>query len=162
MANHLSKLALLRVSTAVAISVSLPACQTAQPLPPPEPIAAAAPAVEPVQPPPPRLYRATGTASWYGTFHHGRKTASGERFDKEAMTAAHRTLPLDTRVVVTNLENGRSVEVTVNDRGPYAKGRLIDLSEAAARRLDFRADGVTRVRVEELPTTGQVAGSSAR
>jgi rare lipoprotein A len=80
-----------------------------------------------------------GEASFYGPGFHGRRTASGERFDRRRLTAAHPRLPLGSRAVVTNLENGRRVEVEVNDRGPYAKGRVIDLSEAAARRI-----GITR------------------
>lgn len=91
-----------------------------------------------------------GKASWYGSRHHGRKTASGEIFDANDMTAAHRTLPLGSRVAVTNMENGKTVEVTVNDRGPYGKGRVIDLSRAAAEALDIKHDGVATVRVEPL------------
>jgi len=89
----------------------------------------------------------TGKASWYGEPHHGQKTASGESFDMGQFTAAHRTLPLGTRLLVTNLRNGRSVEVRVNDRGPVAAGRIIDLSYAAAQELDALSDGVFPVRV---------------
>lgn len=93
----------------------------------------------------------TGRASWYGGKHHGRKTASGERFDKEQLTAAHRTLPFGTRVRVTNLDNGRTVVVRINDRGPFGrKQRIIDVSEAAARRLGMIQSGVVRVRVDVL------------
>ena len=91
-----------------------------------------------------------GTASWYGPGFHGRKTASGERFDQNAMTAAHRSLPLGSVVRVTNLENGRKVTVEINDRGPYIRGRVIDLSKAAARRLGMVRDGLATVRVEVL------------
>lgn len=91
-----------------------------------------------------------GMASWYGGSLHGGPTASGERFDKTAMTAAHRTLPMNTRVRVTSKRNGRVVEVRINDRGPYGKGRIIDLSEAAARRLDMIEAGVVPVRVEVI------------
>ena len=91
-----------------------------------------------------------GIASWYGGKHHGGPTASGERFNKHAMTAAHRTLPMGTRVRVTNKKNGRTVVVRINDRGPYGKGRIIDLSEAAARQLDMIDAGVVQVRVEVL------------
>lgn len=92
-----------------------------------------------------------GQATWYGGGHHGGPTASGERFDKNALTAAHRTLPMGTRVRVTNKHNGRSVEVRINDRGPYGnKGRIIDVSEAAAKRLDMIDAGVVPVRVEVL------------
>jgi rare lipoprotein A len=90
----------------------------------------------------------TGYASYYARHLHGARTASGERYDADALTAAHRTLAFGTRVRVTNLENGRSVVVTVTDRGPHRKGRIIDLSRAAARKLDFLEEGTTRVRVE--------------
>lgn len=89
----------------------------------------------------------TGRASWYGQTHQGKKTASGEPFDMNALTAAHRTLPLGTRVLVTNLANGRSVEVRINDRGPAVADRIIDLSYGAARALDAVGDGVVRVRI---------------
>ena len=92
-----------------------------------------------------------GMATFYGDEQQGGPTASGERFDKHKMTAAHRTLPLGTRVRVTNTRNGRAVEVRINDRGPYGnRGRIIDLSEAAARRLDMIAAGVVPVVVEVL------------
>jgi rare lipoprotein A len=90
-----------------------------------------------------------GLATFYGSEQHGGPTASGERFDKRLMTAAHRTLPLGTRVRVTNTRNGRSVEVRINDRGPYGgHGRIIDLSEAAAQKLDMLEAGVVPVIVE--------------
>ncbi|GHA19216.1 septal ring lytic transglycosylase RlpA family protein [Oceanisphaera arctica] len=91
-----------------------------------------------------------GMASYYGARHHGRKTASGERFNQNALTAAHRTLPFGTRVRVTNLNNQKSVVVRINDRGPYAKGRIIDLSAEAARELNMIRAGVAKVRVERL------------
>jgi peptidoglycan lytic transglycosylase len=93
-----------------------------------------------------------GMASYYGKAHQGKRTASGERFDRHALTAAHRTLPFGSRVKVTNLANGRSVVVRINDRGPFAEGRVIDLSEAAARELRFVGSGTTRVRLEVLDT----------
>jgi len=93
-----------------------------------------------------------GEASWYGRFHHGRKTANGKRFDQNALTAAHPTLPLGTEARVTNLDNGNSVTVTINDRGPYAKGRDIDLSRAAAERLGLRKDGAVPVRIDAVVT----------
>ena len=89
-----------------------------------------------------------GMASWYGRELHGRKTASGERFDRHGLTAAHRTLKFGTRVRVTRLKTNRSVVVRINDRGPFGKGRIIDVSEAAARELDMIEAGVTKVRVE--------------
>ena len=93
-----------------------------------------------------------GKATFYGGKWHGRKTASGERFNKNAMTAAHRSLPFGTRIRVTNLANGRSVELRINDRGPNGrdKSRILDVSEAAARKLDFIDSGVTRVTIEVL------------
>ncbi|MGO1247406.1 MAG: septal ring lytic transglycosylase RlpA family protein [Oceanisphaera sp.] len=91
-----------------------------------------------------------GKASYYGGRFHGRKTASGEVFNKNILTAAHRTLPFGTRVRVTNLKNDKSVVVRINDRGPYAKGRVIDVSEQAARQLKMKHDGVVKVKVERL------------
>lgn len=95
-------------------------------------------------------YNAVGMASWYGRPFHGRKTASGQIFNMNAPTAAHPTLPLGTRVRVTNLANNRSVVLTVNDRGPFTKGRIIDVSRRAAERLGFRRAGTARVRVEVI------------
>ena len=93
-------------------------------------------------------YRAEGLASWYGEDFHGRLTANGEVYDMHGISAAHPTLPMPCYARVTNLSNGRSVIVRVNDRGPYHSNRLIDLSVKAARLLDFHADGIARVRVE--------------
>ncbi|MFZ2028663.1 MAG: septal ring lytic transglycosylase RlpA family protein [Vitreimonas sp.] len=95
-------------------------------------------------------YDVNGAASWYGGRFHGRRDARGERFDEHAMTAAHRTLPLNSMVVVTNLENGRQVQVRITDRGPYAHRRIIDLSRAAADALGYVDDGVARVNVRAL------------
>lgn len=92
-----------------------------------------------------------GFASYYHHRFHGRMTASGERHDKNDLTAAHRTYPFGTYLLVTNLENMRRVVVRVTDRGPHRRNRLIDLSEAAARKLRFRKRGLARVRVEEVP-----------
>ena len=91
-----------------------------------------------------------GLASWYGQPHQGRSTASGEPFDKNQLTAAHRTLPFGTRVRVTNVENGQSVVVRVNDRGPFAAGRIIDVSLGAARALGMVGAGVARVEIVVL------------
>jgi rare lipoprotein A len=91
-----------------------------------------------------------GFASYYASRFHGARTASGARYDEEAMTAAHRTLPFGTRVQVTNLANGRSVVVTITDRGPFAPGRVIDVSRRAARKLDFVRAGTVRVRIRIL------------
>ena len=95
-------------------------------------------------------YSEVGIASWYGPGFHGKLTANGETYNQKAMTAAHKTLPLPTLVKVENLENGKSVVVRVNDRGPYSKGRIIDLTEVAARRLGMIDKGTAKVRVSVL------------
>lgn len=92
-----------------------------------------------------------GKASWYGPGFQGHETASGEAFDQKEMTAAHPSLPMGTKAKVTNLENGKKVEVIINDRGPYAKGRAIDLSGGAANKLDMKADGTAKVKIETKP-----------
>jgi len=92
-----------------------------------------------------------GDASYYGSEFEGKKTASGERYHGDALTAAHHTLPFGTRLKVTDLSNGRSVEVVVNDRGPHKKGRVVDLSRRAAEELGMIGRGIARVRVEVLP-----------
>jgi rare lipoprotein A len=88
-----------------------------------------------------------GMASWYGHPYHGRRAASGETYDMEQMTAAHRTLPFGVRVRVVNLDNGRETEVRINDRGPFVRDRIIDLSRAAARRIQMLGPGTARVRL---------------
>lgn len=93
---------------------------------------------------------ATGMASWYGPGFHGRFTASGERFDMNRVSAAHKTLPFGTVVRVVNLNNNRTLEVRINDRGPFVKNRVIDLSKEAARQLDMIRAGVVPVRLEVL------------
>ena len=89
-----------------------------------------------------------GTASWYGPRFHGKKTASGEIYNQHKLTAAHKTLPLGTKARVTNLDNGTTVEVEINDRGPFIEGRIIDLSRAAAGALGFVESGTAPVQVE--------------
>jgi rare lipoprotein A len=111
---------------------------------------------QPAHPKPPKKlgpYQ-VGTASWYGEQFDGKETASGEPFDMYDLTAAHPTLPLGTRVKVTNLRNSKSVVVLVNDRGPVVEGRIIDLSYAAAQVLDFQDKGLQRVRLDivQFPT----------
>lgn len=91
-----------------------------------------------------------GKATWYGAKWHGRKTASGERYNMHSMTAAHRTLPFNTVVRVTNLNNKRSVTLRINNRGPYGKGRIIDVSKAAARKLKMINAGVVPCKVRVL------------
>ncbi|MDB6051380.1 MAG: RplA family protein [Pseudomonas sp.] len=98
----------------------------------------------------PRGYNETGSASYYGARHQGKRTASGERFDQNSMTAAHRHLPFGTRLLITNLGNAKSVEVRVNDRGPHTRGRLIDVSRKAAEQLGMLGSGVAQVRVQAL------------
>lgn len=105
-------------------------------------------------------YQATGIASWYGSKFHGRPTSSGQPYDMYRMTAAHRSLPIPSYVEVKNLDNGRRVVVEINDRGPFRDGRIIDLSYAAAVRLGFVHEGVTRVRLEALdPSAGSQVGT---
>lgn len=103
-------------------------------------------------------YDEVGIASWYGADFHGRKTANGEVYNMHALTAAHKTLPLPTYVRVTNLQNDKSIVVRVNDRGPFSRGRIIDLSKKVADILEFRNDGVAKVRVQYVgraPLDGQ-------
>lgn len=95
-------------------------------------------------------YTQTGMISFYADQFHGKKTASGVPFNKHALTAAHRTLPFGTRLKVTNLSNGKSVTVTVNDRGPFAHGRILDLSEAAAKAIAMIGKGTVKAKIEVL------------
>jgi rare lipoprotein A len=105
--------------------------------------------------------REVGVASWYGEPFHGRLTANGERYDMHAYTAAHRLYPFGTRLRVTNLDNGRSVMVRVNDRGPFVKGRIIDLSYSAATDLGMVPNGTTRVRLERVSVPASVAAEES-
>lgn len=98
----------------------------------------------------PRGYDKTGVASYYGARHHGKRTASGEPFNQNALTAAHRSLTFGSRVLVTNLSNNTTVVVRINDRGPHTRGRLIDLSRQAAKQLGMLNDGTAKVRVQGL------------
>jgi rare lipoprotein A len=127
----------------VIVTLGSEGCMTSPPTP--ETLATVAP------PPQSRPATETGRASWYGEPHHGRPTANGERFDMNALTAAHRTLPFGTRLRVVNLDNHRDVEVRINDRGPVAPGRIIDLSYAAARALGAVGAGIVPVRLTVLP-----------
>lgn len=105
-------------------------------------------------------YEAEGKASWYGKKFHGHKTSNGERYDMYKMTAAHRTLPIPSYVKVTNLDNGKTVVVRVNDRGPFHKSRIVDVSYAAAAKLDMIRSGTARVKVEAVePETTRLASS---
>ena len=125
----------------------LAGCSTVTP--PPSPVPGPAPS------PPAEGYEEVGVASWYGAQHHGKRTASGELFDMNQLTAAHRSLPFGTRLRVTNRDNNQSTEVRINDRGPFVKGRILDVSYAAARQLGALGSGTfpVRLRVVALPTT---------
>ncbi len=107
-------------------------------------------------------YEETGIASWYGPGFHGNRTANGEKFDTNELTAAHKTLQMPSLVRVTNLENGRAVVVRVNDRGPYSRGRLIDVSSKAADLLGFKGRGTAKVRVETLPAESRRIAEDAK
>jgi rare lipoprotein A len=107
-------------------------------------------------------YDQTGIASWYGEDFHGKYTANGEIYDLNALTAAHRTLPMPSIVEVTDLENGRSIRLRVNDRGPYARGRIIDVSRRAAQLLGFEGKGTAKVRVRILVPESIQAASLAQ
>ena len=104
-------------------------------------------------------YTEEGVASWYGIPYHGRRASNGEVYDMYKMTAAHRTLPFDTVLRVTNLKNGKSTEVRINDRGPFVEGRIIDLSLGAARAIDMVGMGIAPVRIELLSGADPYAGS---
>jgi len=103
-------------------------------------------------------FRQTGEASWYGPDFHGRITANGERYNMLGLTAAHPVLPFNTLVRVTNLDNGRAVVVRINDRGPFLKGRILDLSYGAAKALGANRPGVVRVRIEVVGKASPPAG----
>ena len=102
----------------------------------------------------------SGVASYYAHKYHGRPTASGERFNMNDMTAAHKTLAFGTRVRVTNVENGKTVTVRINDRGPFVKGRVIDLSLAAAKKLDMVNAGLAKVQLRHAGGTGAAVAST--
>lgn len=107
-----------------------------------------------------KKYSKVGIASWYGADFHGGKTANGERYNQYALTAAHKTLPLGSIVRVENLSNGKKVTVRINDRGPFIAGRIIDLSKAAAKKIDMHDDGITKVRVTLIKVASN--GTSAQ
>ena len=137
------------------VPASLPATQS-QPTPPSPPNTTNTPGGDPLviipQSPQPTQ---TGLASWYGPRFHGRRTANGEVYNQHALTAAHKTLPLGSRAVVTNLNTGQSIEVRINDRGHFIEGRVIDLSRAAARLVGVLRPGVAPVKVEVVSPEGQ-------
>ena len=107
-------------------------------------------------------YDQTGVASWYGPGFHGKQTANGETYDENAMTAAHPTLPMPSIVRVTNLENGRSIDVRINDRGPFKNGRLIDMSKRGASLLGFQRQGTAKVRVQILEDESRLHAAVAQ
>lgn len=114
----------------------------------------------PLDPTPPHDHEMEGMASWYGRPHHGRRAASGEIYNMHRLTAAHRTLPFHTTVRVHNKSNGREITVRINDRGPYEKERIIDLSYAAAKALDMLKAGVAAVRLTIVPTRAHYGGDT--
>jgi rare lipoprotein A len=130
---------------ALALTALVAACQMPSPPLPGQPAGA------------PR-FSEVGLASWYGPGFQRHRTATGDRFDMNGLTAAHRTLPLNSYVRVTNLENGRAVVVRNNARGPYFRGRIIDLSAGAARALGMRKDGLAKVRIELVNERAAAAG----
>lgn len=167
------KAASARVGAVAAVCASLAACASTGDAPPRASVASSANSAvgkvgrpyqvngrwyTPVHQP---NYEEVGQASWYGGHHQGRPTALGEAFDKREVSAAHKTLPLPSLVEVTNLDNGRRLTVRVNDRGPFVDGRIIDLSEAAAEQLGFKAQGIARVRVRYLGGASTQAGRTA-
>lgn len=107
-------------------------------------------------------YSETGIASWYGPGFHGKNTANGEEYDSNELTAAHRTLQMPSLVRVTNLDNGRAVVLRVNDRGPYSRGRIIDVSSKAADLLGMKGKGTAKVRVETLPSESRRIAEDAK
>lgn len=123
----------------VALTVGLTGCRSARTIPGAEPVRER-----------PEGYSQRGVASWYGPQFHGRHTANGEVYDMHGLTAAHRTLAFGTWVRVTNLDNGRSVDLRINDRGPFIKGRVLDVSYAAAQRLEMVGPGTARVEIRVL------------
>src|SRR5687768_17596028 len=129
---------LVLLALVLGVAACTPPPKTAAPPPPPPREAAPAPVAF------------IGKASWYGAYHHGRRTASGEIFDMRAHTAAHRTLPLGTRLRVTNLANGKSIDIRINDRGPVIRSRIIDVSHGVAAALDAVAAGVFPVELTVL------------
>jgi rare lipoprotein A len=139
----LSAFVLMSACAGREVPLAVPAASA--PAPVEVPVSAPVPVAKPKD-----VYRETGVAAWYGQDMHGKKTASGEVFDMYGLSAAHRTLPLGTVVIVTNLDNFKSITVKINDRGPFIKSRFLDLSYGAANALGFVAQGTARVRIETI------------
>lgn len=139
---------------ALAAALSAQACVWSVPL-------ATTPSADPTPPADPSLYAVgwtqTGIASWYGEPFHGRATAAGNTYDMDGISAAHRTIPLGTRIRVDNLDTGRSIDLEVNDRGPFVPGRILDVSRGAARALEMIGPGTARVRITVLGTATPVS-----
>jgi rare lipoprotein A len=129
--------------TGMVLILALNACTSETSAPPPKPSSAAKSETSAK----PDTTVKVGEASWYGPGFEDKKTASGDHFDSNSLTAASPTLPLGSKAVVTNLENGKKTHVTINDRGPYAKGRILDVSKAAAKKLGMTKDGAVKVKV---------------
>jgi rare lipoprotein A len=110
----------------------------------------------------PVVHKEVGEASWYGPGFHGQETSSGETFDQKEMTAAHPSLPMGTKAEVTNLENGKKVEVRINDRGPYTENRVIDLSSEAANKLKMKKDGTAQVKIEAKTSKKRSRNTSSK
>lgn len=147
-ADVMGRLRMWRLAAALAACAAAAGCATRQAVPVPRPA------------PPLPVRSAVGVASWYGPGFNGHRTANGEIYDENDMTAASNIFPLDSRVVVTDLANGRVVEVRINDRGPYVKGRKIDLSYAAARSLRMVGPGTATVRMDLVRTSLADQGGS--
>src|SRR5215472_7915069 len=138
---------------ALLLSALVSGCATTSRAPAPSPSSRIPPETRPeTKPGPAPRGGQTGEASWYGERHHGLTTASGEIYDMNQLTAAHPSLPLGSKVLVTNLKNGKSVEVRINDRGPHVDGRIIDLSYAAAKKLGAVSGGTIPVRLQVIST----------
>lgn len=105
------------------------------------------------------IHKEVGKASWYGPGLNGQETANGETFDQNKMTAAHPSLPMGTQAKVTNLENGKKVDVKINDRGPFVGNRVLDVSEGAAKKLDMKEDGTTQVKIETIKNKHKKKGT---
>ena len=149
----------------VLLALTFGACSEHEQLAAQPPAAPATPATptptepEAAAPERPAVFHQIGVASWYGGRHHGRRTASGAPFDMRALTAAHRSLPLGTVVRVENLTNGRSLALTITDRGPYVADRVIDLSLAAARGLGLERQGVGLVGITVLSAASELVAA---
>lgn len=147
--HHLCVTHPMRLSRLPKLLVLISSAGCASQTPPSAPPPAPPPIIIPQQPSAPApFFTQSGLASFYGKAHDGKTTANGQIFDSQALTAAHRTLAFGTEVRVTNLENGREVTVKITDRGPFVRGRIIDISLAAAQALGFQDKGVARVRLE--------------